>query len=108
MGLPGVSGTGPTRTDMHCHNCGKGFIAELDFSISGNHVVQCPRCGHEHYRVIKNGEVTGDRYSSQAGETIRVEQSCVWKSDDLLKQTSVASLYIRNRWLNFGREDGAI
>lgn len=99
MGLPGISGDGPTRTDMHCHNCSKGFIAELDFSINGKHVVECPRCGHEHFRVITNGEITGDRWGSGAEGPIHKGRS-FWKSSVLPAQTSTAAQFLRDRWLN--------
>jgi hypothetical protein len=41
----------------------------LDDGLDGNHIITCPKCGHEHYRVIKNGEVTGERYSPYNGAT---------------------------------------
>lgn len=94
----GIAGEGKTRTDMHCHHCGKGFIAELDFSINGNHVVECPRCGHEHCRTIKNGKITDDRWSSRS-ETERIKGKSFWKSDVLPAQTSTASLFLRESWL---------
>jgi DNA-directed RNA polymerase subunit RPC12/RpoP len=98
--LPGVSGEGLTRTDMHCHKCGKGFIAELDFAINGNHVVECPRCGHEHCRVIKNGVITGDRWDGRNGETEPIRGRSFWKSSVLPAQTSTAAAFLRHRWLN--------
>lgn len=55
----------PVRTDMNCTNCSKNFIAQLDMSLDGNHVVECPYCGHEHCRVVKAGKVTGDRWESR-------------------------------------------
>lgn len=95
---PGASGEGKARTDMHCHGCGKGFIAELDFSVSGNHVVECPRCGHEHCRVIEDGMITGERWDSRYGEA--VQGRSFWKSDVLPAQTSTASAFLRDLWLN--------
>lgn len=99
MDVPGCQGTGPVRTDMHCHQCSKGFVAELDFSLNGNHVVECPRCGHEHCRVIKDGKITGDRWDSRM-DRVDVAQRCVWKADDRPVQTSIAAAFIRDRWLN--------
>lgn len=97
--VPGASGDGPTRTDMHCHACGKGFIAELDFSVNGNHVVECPRCGHEHCRVIRNGEITDDRWSSR-GDLPTVRGRSFWKSDVLPARTTTAAAFLRDLWLN--------
>lgn len=99
LNVPGASGTGKVRTDMDCHQCSKTFIAELDFSINGNHVVECPRCGHEHCRVIKDGVITSERFDSRS-DRIDVDKRCVWKSDVLQGQTSTVSAFIRDAWLN--------
>lgn len=98
-GVPGASGEGKVRTDMSCHQCNGNFIAELDYSIDGNHIVECPRCGHEHCRVIKSGVITGDRWDSRQ-DRVQVEPRCVWKSDVLKAKTSTTSAFIRDLWLN--------
>jgi DNA-directed RNA polymerase subunit RPC12/RpoP len=97
--VPGASGVGRVRTDMDCHQCSKNFIAELDFSINGNHVVECPRCGHEHCRVIKDGVITSERFDSKENR-IDVDKRSVWKSGVLQAQTSTAAAFIRDAWLN--------
>lgn len=84
---------------MNCTECSKNFIAQLDFGIDGNHIVECPYCGHEHCRVIINGVVTGDRWSSRA-QRVNVDKRCVWKSDSLKMKTSTAGEFIRQSWLN--------
>jgi DNA-directed RNA polymerase subunit RPC12/RpoP len=89
----------PVRTDMNCTNCHKNFIAQLDFGLDGNHVVECPYCGHEHCRTIKNGVVTGDRWESRE-QRHDVEKRCVWKSDSQPVVTSTAAAFIRDAWLN--------
>lgn len=97
MTAPVPSGDGAVRTDMHCHQCGKGFIALLDFSIDGQHVVECPRCGHEHCRVIKDGVITGERWDSRQGRVIRGRS--FWKSTVLPAATTTAAEYLRQAWL---------
>jgi DNA-directed RNA polymerase subunit RPC12/RpoP len=96
---------GIVRTDMHCHHCDKNFIATLDYSIDGNHVVECPHCNHEHCRVIKNGMITGDRWDSKNINTVHENTSRVWKHSVLQIKTSSTANYIRDhflrhRWLN--------
>lgn len=93
---------GETRTDMHCHECSKTFVALLDYSIAGNHVVECPHCGHEHCRVIENGKITEERWSSRHGtdknrDAIRARR--VWKADVLQVTTTSTSEFIRQRWM---------
>jgi len=87
------------RTDLFCTNCNKAFIAQLDLSLDGNHVIECPYCGHEHCRVVKGGIVTGDRWDHRE-QRIAVEGRCVWKSDSRPIQTSTASRFLRERWMS--------
>jgi DNA-directed RNA polymerase subunit RPC12/RpoP len=92
---------GLTRTDLFCHACNKNFIATLDFSLQGNHAVECPHCGHLHYRKIENGVVTSQRYDSDSN-THHVPKRHVWKSTTQPMTTSVAHAFIRQRWLERG------
>lgn len=89
----------PCRTDMDCTSCGRSFIAEFDLSINGNHVVLCPWCEHEHCRVITDGAVTGDRWDTRM-QRIDVRKICVWKSSEAPAQTSIASAWLRERWMS--------
>jgi hypothetical protein len=86
------------RTDMHCHECGKQFVAELDYSVTGNHIIECP-CGHEHCRVIQDGKITGDRWETRL-QRVNVTTRSVWSPTHLQAKTTVVSHYLRDRWLN--------
>lgn len=89
----------PVRTDLNCTECHKNFVAQLDFAVDGNHIVECPYCGHEHCRVIKNGVVTGERWETRM-QRVDVAKRCVWKSDSQPIFTSTAAAFIRDAWLN--------
>lgn len=89
----------PVRTDLHCTECGKNFVAQLDHSVDGNHIIECPYCAHEHCRVIEDGVVKDVRWSSRH-QRVDVDGRCVWKHDSLPLKTSSASAFIRDRWLN--------
>jgi hypothetical protein len=52
-------------TEIHCHECNGYIKFVLDKTKNGNHVLNCPKCGHEHCRVVKDGVVTGDRWESR-------------------------------------------
>jgi len=52
-------------TEIHCHECNGYIKFALDKNKNGEHVVICPKCKHEHCRIIKDGIVTGDRWSSR-------------------------------------------
>lgn len=94
--------SGRTRTQLACTNCPHNFIAELDSDINGDHVMLCPWCGHEHYRTIRDGIVTETRWgtmkdSKKPENPVRARR--VWKSGDIQAQTSTASWFIQERWL---------
>lgn len=92
----------PVRTDMNCSECSRNFIATLDMGLDGNHIVECPYCGHEHCRVIKAGKVTSERWESRM-QRVDVDKRCVWKSDSQPIKTTTAAQFLREKWLN--RED---
>lgn len=98
-GYSPVTGRGKQKTDVHCHQCNKNFVAELDFDLDGDHVIECAYCGHEHYRKIKNGEITEIRWNSQIDNNCHRAKS-VWKTSVLKIQTSTVSQFIRDLWLN--------
>ena len=102
-GYAPLEGGGVQRTEMNCHACSKNFVAELDFDISGNHIIECPHCGHEHCRTIKDGKITEARWHSRnvnEYNSTRVSARSTWKSSVIQAQTSSVSAFLRDRWLN--------
>jgi len=92
-----------TRTDVHCHECSKTFIAKIDFQIDGNHTIVCPYCGHEHCRVVKKGVITSDRWNSSNSKSTQATTQKLWSAESKKIQTSTASHFLRERWLNPGQ-----
>ena len=93
---------GEVRTDMHCHECSKQFIALIDYQIEGNHIIHCAHCGHEHCRVVEKGRITEDRWSSRYGSDKSrhgIHARRTWKVGTLPASTSSASEFMRQRWL---------
>lgn len=91
------------RTELHCHSCSRQFVAELEAGIDGQHVIECPHCGHEHFRVVTDGKITGDRWGQAADNSSSqkiVSARSVWKSNVIQAQTSTVAVHIRERWLN--------
>jgi len=89
----------PPRTDLNCTECFKNFIAQLDYGLDGNHVVRCPYCGHPHCRVIKDGEVTEERWRSGI-TTHDVDSENVWTCDAPPMQLNGVGSFVREAWLN--------
>ena len=84
---------------MYCTECGKVFIAALDYDMDGCHVVECPHCRHEHCRVVKGGRVTEERWSSRV-QRIDVPPARVWRATNQPMATGTAAAFLRQRWLN--------
>jgi hypothetical protein len=45
--------------------CGKYFRTFLRTNMNGNYTIVCPNCQHEHFRVITDGLVTGERHNKR-------------------------------------------
>lgn len=92
---------GEARTDMDCHHCGKNFVALVDYSLNGNHIIECAHCGHEHHRVVRDGKVTEERFGSNndSGGVVHRPRR-VWKHNSVQATTSSASAFLRDRWLD--------
>lgn len=94
---------GKVRTDCYCHNCSKNFCAVLDYDIDGDHVIECPWCGHEHCRTIAKGRVTLDRFDSRSQRPqVVVDKRNVWKSSVIQAKSTSSSQYLSDLWS--GRE----
>jgi len=91
---------GKVRTNLQCTNCNKGFIAELDFRIDGDHVIECPYCRHEHLRRIRDGVVTEDRWGTREhrNRLMEIRGQKTWKHDQIEAHSSSASHFLAERW----------
>lgn len=88
---------GKIRSEDTCTDCHKLFLAVIDFAVNGNHEIRCPHCGHVHQRVIRRGVMTGDRWGSTTGRTVKSQTYSVWEGD--IARTTSAAQYIKDRHL---------
>lgn len=96
------------RSEIGCHECSKQFVAELDITVDGDYIIECPHCAHEHYRSVRKGKVTEGRWGSQRHQNAkRLGPRSVWKSSVIKAQTSTVAWHIRERWLNRSDRTGA-
>jgi len=50
--------------ELYCHAC-KGYVQfKLDMELDGKHTLNCPNCGHEHFRFVEKGKITDKRWKS--------------------------------------------
>ncbi len=96
------------RQELYCHGCGRYVQFNLDLALNGNHVLQCPVCGHTHYRVAENGQITGIRWNIMAGPYIPVStgttSSCVSTYDTYSgsDQGTVGNSFLYGSWTSAG------
>jgi hypothetical protein len=74
------------QEEFYCSTSGGGcegyFLTWLRDDMNGNYTIECPNCEHHHFRVVKDGLVTGDRHSDQHGEaTILVTSKATYKKE---------------------------
>ena len=67
--------------EFNCTNCSWFNYPMLSDQMNGNYTIICGNCGHEHYRVIKDGVVTEDRHDKNRppAEVIHVMKSASQK-----------------------------
>jgi len=51
------------KQELFCHACDRYVQFEIP-AKNGRLIVECPNCGHEHYRVVRKGVITEDRWGS--------------------------------------------
>jgi hypothetical protein len=56
--------------ELFCHNCEKYVRFNLDLSQNGNYELDCPNCGHEHYRTVRKGQITDQRWGRSQRQQI--------------------------------------
>lgn len=65
--MPNISPNTDNRVlcEFYCQEC-RGYIyVYLNIGLEGNHIVNCPKCGHKHYRVVKKGKITEERFNEK-------------------------------------------
>ena len=89
------------RQELHCHNCVKYVQFDIDLSLNGNHILECPNCGHEHCRVVKDGIITGDRWDSRNQNSYIIPNySASFSSTSTFDTSSTASAFLYASWNN--------
>jgi transposase-like protein len=96
------------RQELYCHACGNYVQFDLDVEMEGNHVLTCPKCGHEHCRVVKDGKVTEDRWDQRnIDQTYTVSSSTMTYTTvsttttyTSATTTNVGTWYMYGAWTN--------
>ena len=86
--------------EIYCHACNKYVRFKIDETLDGNHVFNCPNCGHEHCRVMKNGQITGDRWTSRNGRTYAAVTAGTSNYSMYSGVATTTAYYLRDAWIN--------
>lgn len=95
------------RQELYCHECGRYVQFDVDVELDGKHVLTCPVCRHEHCRVVRNGQVTDERWDSRNGPvniyyvtgSITTTTASVFTFDDTFDMSS-GELFLKDSWFN--------
>lgn len=51
------------KQEMRCTHCSIFIQFEIDLDLEGKYEIKCPKCGHRHYRTVKDNEFTEERWA---------------------------------------------
>jgi predicted RNA-binding Zn-ribbon protein involved in translation (DUF1610 family) len=84
--------------EFYCGACEGYFMVRLNMALNHEVHVKCPKCGHEHRRVIKGGVIYDNgRYKSEVVENILTTMATYHKEPVTVKMKKA------QKW---GRRDG--
>lgn len=88
------------RQELYCHECNRYVQFDMDLSLNGNHVLNCPNCGHEHCRVVENGEITGIRWEQRNGPTWTISLNSTASSISTFASSTTNDSFTYSAWMN--------
>lgn len=89
------------RQELWCHDCESYVQFNIDLSLNGNHVLECPKCSHEHCRVVRNGVITDIRWDSRNGPTIAASGTS-WTTFATTSTSTSSTYFLGQSWLTTG------
>lgn len=54
------------KKEFQCTECHKFFDFMINTALNGQYRIHCPKCGHVHYRHVKDGAITEDRFTNDS------------------------------------------
>lgn len=93
------------RHELHCHNCNNYVQFDLNMQ-NGQHVLRCPYCGHKHFRIIRNGKITAERWGQDLSQNIPTfhvsSASTTYTQTSAYNSTVTVAIdvFIQGAWLN--------
>jgi hypothetical protein len=90
------------RHELHCHNCNRYVQFNLDLSRDGNYKLECPNCGHEHYRAVYNGKITDIRWGQDPNQQshYNISSTASTSTNSMYNISTSSSTFLTTSWLN--------
>ena len=88
------------RQELYCHDCDKYVQFDIDLSLNGNHVLNCPNCDHEHCRVVKNGKITDIRWDQRNKNVYVVTGASTSSVSTWATAGSTGNVFTYQLWMN--------
>lgn len=89
------------KQELYCHGCGNYVRFEVDLEWHGRFVLNCPKCDHEHCRIINKGVITDERWDSRNGgmQTYAIA-NVTYSVTSYDSTTSASSNFTADMWLS--------
>jgi predicted nucleic acid-binding Zn-ribbon protein len=84
---------------LSCTNCRQVVRVSIDRHATGNLTIECPKCGHEHYRYCEEGVITEDRWRSSA-QMVSSYYYTASATSDTCTYTSAGGAFLQSSWYN--------
>lgn len=89
------------RQELWCHDCQNYVQFDLDLSLDGNHVLECPNCSHEHCRVVEKGIITDIRWDRRNGPAIWVATNTItFTTTSTWDSSNSSSYFLYTAWMD--------
>lgn len=97
------------RQELWCHDCEHYVQFTLNLGLNGNHVLECPNCGHEHCRVVEDGRITDIRWDRRNGVPIHSVSSGTITVTlvSVMDTCTGSSFFLRSAWIDCTASDSA-
>lgn len=93
------------RHEFFCTECSKYFDIKLNIALDGNYRIHCPNCQHVHYRSVRKGVITEDRFVKDdckllIEDIVPMRSSCRdYQTETRLDQDHVGEGFLHRLWV---------
>jgi hypothetical protein len=88
------------RQEMFCHGCDGYVQFELEIDVDGAYQIDCPNCGHKHFRYVRYGRITDQRaWGPPSGNSGSQFTQVTWQSYSVVSMDAGSCTGTSGDWL---------